>query len=314
MCWADQVKWLEVSLTVSPELAEAVAEVIGRFTREGVVMEQLALPDKGGESAVMETQVRVFGYLLADGSLEEHKNRLEEALWYLGRIQPLPQAQYRPIKDQDWMESWKKHYQPIAIGRRLEILPAWAESRDAARLPVRINPGMAFGTGTHPTTQLCLELMETYLRPGMRVFDIGCGSGILSAAAVRLGAASVGAVDTDPASVASTRENCELNQVAGQVEIEQGSLHTILTRRFGSPQAPLVVANILASVILGLFESGLADALEPGGILLLSGILEDQVEEILQTGAENGLVHLETRLIDDWAAIALKKPLAHPAA
>ena len=314
MCWVDQVKWLEVSLTVSPELAEAVAELIGRFTREGVVIEQLALPDKGGEKAVMDTQVRVFGYLLADGSLEDHKNRLEEALWYLSRIQPLPQVQYRPIKDQDWMESWKQHYQPIPIGQRLEILPAWAERRSPARLAVRINPGMAFGTGTHPTTQLCLELMETYLRPGTQVFDIGCGSGILSVAAARLGAASVGAVDTDPASVASTRENCELNQVASQVEIEQGSLHTILAGRFGSPQAPLVVANILSSVILGLFESGLADAVEPGGILLLSGILEDQVEEILQTGGENGLAHLETRRIEDWAAIALEKPPAKPAA
>lgn len=307
MCWVDQVKWLEVSLTVSPELAEAIAEVIGRFTREGVVIEQLALPNEGSETTIMDPQVRVFGYLLADGSLEEHKNRVEEALWYLGRIQPLPPAKYRPIKDQDWMESWKQHYQPIPIGQRLEILPAWVERPNPDRLPVRINPGMAFGTGTHPTTQLCLELMEKYLRPGIRVFDIGCGSGILSVAAARLGAASVGAVDTDPASVSSTQENCELNQVLGLVEVEQGSLHTILAGRFGSPQAPLVVTNILASVILGLFESGLADAVEPEGALLLSGILEDQVESILQKAAESGMTHLETRLIEDWAAIALKK-------
>jgi ribosomal protein L11 methyltransferase len=126
-------------------------------------------------------------------------------------------------------------------------------------------------------------------------------------AAARLGAASVGAVDTDPASVSSTQENCELNQVLGLVEVEQGSLHTILAGRFDSPQAPLMVANILASVILGLFESGLADAVEPEGILLLSGILEDQVESILQKAGECGLTHLETRLIEDWAAIALKK-------
>jgi len=307
MCWADPVKWLEVSLTVSPELAESVAEVIGRFTREGVVMEQLALPDEGGKTTVMSPQVHVFGYLLADGSLEEHKKGLEEALWHLGCIQPLPPAYYRPIKDHDWMESWKQHYQPIPIGQRLEILPAWVERHNPRRLPVHINPGMAFGTGTHPTTQLCLELMEKHLRPGMRAFDIGCGSGILSIAAVRLGAAAVVAVDSDPAAVSATQENCRLNGVAHQVEVELGSLHTILEGHFGSPQAPLVVANILSAVILRLFDDGLADAVQPNGILLLSGILEDQAEEIRQKGAQNGLAHVETRLMEDWAAISLRK-------
>ncbi len=307
MCWADQVKWLEVSLTVNPEQAEAVAEVLGRFTREGVVVEQLALQDEPGASTVMSPQMRVYGYLLADGGLEERRNRLDEALWYLGRIQPLPEAHYRPIKDQDWMEAWKQHYQPIKVGQRLEILPAWVKQHDPGRLPVYINPGMAFGTGTHPTTQLCLELIEKYLQPGMRVFDIGCGSGILSVAAVRLGASSVAAVDVDPASIASTRENCLLNQVEDQVEVELGSLQLLLGGRFGSPQAPLVAANILASVILGMLESGLADAVEPDGVLLLSGILEGQAQAILKTAGECGLLHLETLTMDDWAAISLRK-------
>ena len=308
MCWADQVKWVEVALTVTPEQAEAVAEVLGRFTREGVVVEQLALPKEGGGEAIMSPQVRVYGYLLADGSLQDHQQHLEEALWYLSRIQPLPPAEYRPIKDQDWMESWKQHYQPIKIGQRLEILPAWISTHDPGRLPVRINPGMAFGTGTHPTTQLCLELMENYLRPGECVFDIGCGSGILSVAAVRLGASAVAAVDVDPASVASTQENCRLNQVEGQVEIEQGSLPLILAGHFGKPQAQLVVANILASVILGMFTEGLADSVESGGVLLLSGILDEQTIKVLDSAQSCGLTHLETAHMEDWAAIALRKP------
>lgn len=307
MCWVDQVKWVEVSLSVTPEQAEAVAEVLGRFTREGVVVEQLALQDHQEEQAVLSPQVRVFGYLLADGSLEEHKNHLEEALWYLGRIQPMPPPQYRPIKDQDWMESWKQHYQPVMVGEKLAILPAWIEREFPGRLAVRINPGMAFGTGTHPTTQLCLELLETYLQPGERVLDIGCGSGILSIAAVQLGAQSVTAVDIDPASVASTLENCRINQVEERVEAAQGSLQQILGGQFGNPQAPLVVANILASVILGMLEDGLAETVEAGGELILSGILSHQAEQILNLAADKGLTHIETRHIEDWAAICLRQ-------
>jgi len=312
MCLADQVKWIEVSLTVTAEQAEAVAEVMGRFTREGVVIEQLALPDatpdQSLEHPLLSPQVRVFGYLLADGSQEEHRARLEEALWYLGRIQPLPDAHYRPIKDQDWMAAWKQHYRPLKVAEKLVILPAWIEREYPGRLPVRINPGMAFGTGTHPTTQLCLQLLEPYLQPGERVFDIGCGSGILSIAAVRLGACSVTAVDIDPASIASTLENCKLNQVTEQVTVHQGSLQHILSGEFGSTQAPLVIANILASVILGMLAEGLADAVEPAGELILSGILASQVEQIIHTAEEYGLRHLETRQMEDWAALCLRKP------
>ena len=307
MCWVDQVKWIEVSLTVTAELAEAVAEVMGRFTREGVVIEQLALADQPGEETLLSPQVRVFGYLLADSRHEEYRARLEDALFYLGRIQPLPPATYRPIKDQDWMAAWKQHYQPLMIGKRLVILPAWIQQHNPERLPIRINPGMAFGTGTHPTTQLCLELLESYLKPGERVIDIGCGSGILSIAAMRLGASSVTAVDTDPAAIASTRENSNLNQVTSQIDIQQGSLQQILSGQFGDPQAPLVVANILASVILGMLEDGLADAVEQGGKLILSGILASQAGEILNLAAECGLRHLETRLMEDWAALCLQK-------
>jgi ribosomal protein L11 methyltransferase len=307
MCWVDKANWIEVSLTVTPEQAEAVAEVIGRFTREGVVIEQAALPDNPLEENLLEEHVRVYGYFFSDAGAEERKRKLDEALWHLGQIQPLPEAQYRLIQDENWMNAWKHQYQPLQIGERLMIIPAWVENKFPGRLPILINPGMAFGTGTHPTTQLCLELIEKYLQPGQTMFDIGCGSGILSIAAVRLGAEAVIAVDIDPASVQSTQENCKLNQISTQVEAAQGSSDLIMTGRFGLLQAPLVVANILASVITNLLEDGLADLVETNGLLILSGILDHQADAILNKARDYGLSLLEKRGIEDWAALCLKK-------
>ena len=294
-------------MTVTPEQAEAVAEVLGRYTREGVVIEQLADSDNRSDLTKLNPQVRVFGYFFADASAEERKRKLEQALWYLGRIQPLPVAEYRLIKDQDWMEAWKKHYQPVMIGKRLVIVPAWIDQEYPARIPIRINPGMAFGTGTHPTTQLCLEFLEEFVQPGQTVMDIGCGSGILSAAAVKLGARRVLAVDIDPASVKSTQENCDLNGVSKNVAIDKGSVSLVCSGHFEIATAPLVVANILASVIMSLFDEGLADLVEPGGLLLLSGILAHQADEVIVKAHENGLALRETKRIEDWVALALTR-------
>ena len=230
----EQANWVEVSLDVTPEQAEAVAEVIGRFTREGVVIEQAAKPDEPGEKQqLLENRVRVYGYFFADNSVDVRKQRLEEALWHLGQIQKLPAAQYRLIKDENWMAAWKDQYKPLQIGKQLMIIPAWLENKFPGKLPILINPGMAFGTGTHPTTQLCLEMIEDFIQPGQTMFDIGCGSGILSIAAIRLGAERIIAVDIDPASVASTQENCALNKIESQVEIAQGSADLIMSGHFG---------------------------------------------------------------------------------
>jgi len=310
----DEIHWVEVSLEVSPELAEAVAEVIGRFTREGVVIEQKACltsnQEENLEENLMENQVRVFGYFFADASLEERKQRLEEALWHLGQIQSLPDARYRLIKDQDWMTAWKDQYKPLQIGQRLMIIPAWWKEDFPQRLPIRINPGMAFGTGTHPTTQLSLMLIEKHLQTGQCMFDIGCGSGILSIAALKLGAERVYAVDTDPASIASTKQNCELNHVQNRIEISQGSTALITSGHFSILQAPLVVANILASVILELLENDLTDLVEKQGLLILSGILENQCEAVINKARQFGLVLLEKKEIEDWAALCFQHPAA----
>ncbi len=303
----DNPSWVEASLVVTPEQAEAVAEVIGRFAREGVVIEQTALPDNPAAENLLEDHVRVYGYFFADSSVEERKQRLEEALWHLGQIQALPPVEFRIIQQENWMAAWKDQYKPLQIGKQFMIIPAWVENNYPDKLPILINPGMAFGTGTHPTTQLCLEFLEAYMKPGQTVFDIGCGSGILSIGAARLGAERVIAVDIDSASVASTQENRALNKLDVPIEVAQGSADLIRAGHFGLLQAPVVVANILASVICNLIEDGLTDLVEPGGLLILSGILDHQGEGILNKAGEYGMNLVKKRGIEDWVSLCLRK-------
>ena len=302
-----KANWVEISLTVSAEQAEAVAEMLSRTIPNGVVVEQKAMQNNHDETNRVEPNARVFGYLLADATLEDKKQQLEEALWHLGQIQPLPAATYQPILDEDWMAAWKKHYQPIKIGRKLVIVPAWIKKEFPGRLPIRINPGMAFGTGTHPSTQLCLQLLEEVLQPTQSVIDVGCGSGILSIAALKLGADSVLGVDIDPAAVKSTQENAGNNQIESRLEVGLGSVDEIRCNQFKIKRAPLVVVNILASIIIHLFEDGLADLVDSGGKLILAGILESQAQNVIMAANKKGLVLEKTISSSDWTALLLNK-------
>jgi len=303
----DKTNWIEVSLQVSPEIAEAVAEVLGRFTQEGVVIEQIFEETTLSENSLSHDPVRIYGYLFAGEKIEEQKNRLKESLWYLGKIHPLPEPTYKLIQDQDWMDLWKKQYRPFKIGKKLAVLPAWADNIYPKRIPIYINPGMAFGTGTHPTTQLCLKMIEERVKPGQIVFDIGCGSGILSIAAIKLGAERAYSVDISPASISSSTENAVLNKVQNNIELFQGSVSEIIGGCFEIKAAPLVVTNILTSVILRLFDDGLENIVQPGGFLILSGILDSQVEEVSEKAEKCGLVVCEQHKMGDWVALGLHK-------
>lgn len=303
-----EARWLEVSLTVDGELAEAVADVIGRFTSQGVVMEQAVRYNDTEDEGTPYGPVKVFGYMVVDSTLEQRRLKLEEALWHLSQIQPLPPAEYREVEDQDWMAAWREHYRPIPIGEKLMILPAWIEPPDEHRIPIKIDPSMAFGTGTHPTTQLCLTLMEKHLIPGQAVIDIGCGSGILSIAAVKLGASRVVAVDIDQAAIRSTRENAALNEVAEQIDSGVGSLGEILLGYFSLRRAPLVLANILAPVIIRMLGEGLADTITKGGKIILSGILDEQSPAVEAEAEMYGLQFVERMIQNDWVGLVYQRP------
>lgn len=314
--------WLEVSLLVNGELAEAVADVLARFAPNGVVTESTGVKYVDEENiGVTVGPISVRAYLEVNDQIEETRQKLEEALFYLGMIQPLPAPVYRQIADQNWMEAWKEHYKPIPIGKRLMIVPAWMESPEPSRIAIKIDPGMAFGTGTHPTTQLCLELIEksieergkmkenkpSYFFPLSSVIDVGCGSGILSIAALKLGAKTALGVDIDIESVKNSRENAEKNGIGAELILGQGSVAEVKAGQFAFASAPLVVANILAPVIVRLFEAGLADLAEAGGAVILSGILSEQAEKVIEAATAKGLVLTEQRQMGDWVALAMSK-------
>ena len=317
-----EAAWLEVSLTVDGELAEAVADVLARFAPAGVTTEQAVDFGDEEDQGTPVGPITVRAYLPADERLEETRRKLEESLYYLGRIQPLPVPVFTPIPDQNWMEAWKERYKPIPIGERLIILPAWLESPDERRVPVRIDPGMAFGTGTHPSTQLCLEFIEQCFdrgpqtvdrgstivyRPPSTVIDIGCGSGILSIAALKLGADFALGLDIDEMAVRASRENAAANGIAEErFVLGVGSVQEILDGRFEIRRAPLVLANILAPVIIRLFEAGLADLIAPGGVIVLAGILQEQADSLLAAARERGLELAERRQMGDWVALLLE--------
>jgi ribosomal protein L11 methyltransferase len=321
------MNWLEVSLTLDGELAEAVADVLARFAFSGVMMEQGVKYTDEEDAGTPTGPITVRAYLEMNDRIEETRQKLEESLYYLGMIQPLPTASYKEIADQNWMESWKQHYKPILIGERLLILPAWMDSPDPNRIPIRIDPGMAFGTGTHPTTQLCLELMEKaitdiresgvvnnkssndvrILNTEFRVIDVGCGSGILSIAAIKLGAGSALGVDIDSGSIDNARENANANSIGEELILSIGSVQEILDNKFPFRKAPLVVANILAPVIIRLFEAGLAELIEERGTILLSGILQEQVQNVIEAAQAKGLGMNEQKQMGDWVALAMSR-------
>jgi ribosomal protein L11 methyltransferase len=314
--------WLEVSLTVDGELAEAVADVLARFAPSGVTTEQgvgfMHAEDEGTPAG----PILVRAYLPVDGRLEETRQKLEESLYYLGMIKPLPTPTFTPIADQNWMEAWKANYRPIPIGKKLIIVPAWLESPDEMRVPIKIDPGMAFGTGTHPTTQLCLEFIEEVVDRGpwtvngkpssivsrpSSVIDIGCGSGILSIAAIKLGADFALGVDIDEAAVKASRENARANGVPDdKFALGVGSVAEVLDGKFALQNAPLVLTNILAPVLVRLFDGGMAHLVAPGGSLILSGILEEQAESVIASARENGLHLGSKKQMGDWVALLVK--------
>ena len=316
------MNWLEVSLTVNGELAEAVADVLARFAYSGVMMEQGVKYTDDEDAGTPTGPITVRAYLEMNNQIEEKRQKLEESLYYLGMIQPLPEASYKQIADQNWMEVWKQHYKPILIGERLVIVPAWMDSPDSNRIAIKIDPGMAFGTGTHPTTQLCLELMEKYFdnrRQTMdypsssivnrlsSVIDVGCGSGILSIAAIKLGASSALGVDIDSGSIENARENADTNSIDDVLILSVGSVQEILDGKFPFRKAPLVVANILAPVIIRLFDAGLSELMEDDGTLLLSGILQEQAQSVIEAAQAKGLRRNGRKQLGDWVALAMSR-------
>jgi ribosomal protein L11 methyltransferase len=212
-----------------------------------------------------------------------------------------PEITVRFVEESDWADAWKQYFKPQRIGRRIVVKPTW-ETFDPAPddLILQIDPGMAFGTGLHATTRLCLRALEDVVSPGAQVADVGTGSGILAVGAALLGAGRVEAVDVDPLAVRIARENVTLNGVADVVQVEEAD---------APPVGPfdVVVANILADVILGMAPA-LRDALRPGGVLVASGIIDTRAGDVEHGLEAAGFAAVELRSEGEWAALTARNP------
>ncbi len=293
--------WLEVSVVTDGEAAEAVSEALQPYSGgQGVVLEQRG-DEHSLEPDALEPEVTVKIYLPAAQDTPELRRRIEEVIYHLGRLYPIPEPQFRKLEEQDWANAWKDHYRPFRIGQHLWIQPTWVEGQppEPGDVMLLLDPGMAFGTGLHPTTQMCLQAVERLVRPGMQVLDLGTGSGILAIAAAKLGAAGVLAVDNDPNAVKATAENAAQNGVADRITVQAGVAAEVPLAAYD-----LVLVNILAPVIVDLFQhSNLMGYVAPTGRLVLSGIIDRQQEEVEQAlHAAGGQVE-EVLIIRDWVAL-----------
>ena len=301
--------WLEASIICSGELAEAVAEVFSRFSPDGVVMNSVTRYDSLGHEEIPTGNMQVVAYFPQDESTEAARNQLEQAIWHMSQIVPLDPIEYQLVLDQNWMEAWKANYKPLKIGRNLIVLPAWVDPALAEnRIPIIISPDMAFGTGTHPSTQLCMLALEKYGVKEMDVIDIGTGSGILSIEAAKLGAERILGVDNDPDAIPSAINNAALNGVADKIVFEVGTHTDVLKRTDGLNQSPRVIANILSPILANMLSTGLSDLVSPSGLLFLGGVLDHQAQSLADLARSLGLSLRETLQQEDWVVLVLHKP------
>ena len=249
---------------------------------------------------VVVAEASVTGYFPLDERLDNQRHQLESALLKLKQeISFDYQVDYTETAEEDWAESWKAFFKPERIGRRLVVKPTWElyESKPADVI-LEIDPGMAFGTGTHPTSALCLETIESYLKPGDSFLDMGTGSGILMVAAARLGAKRLVGIDKDPVAVKIAQKNMKINRIPEEIyQVKIGNLTREIDDRFD-----MVAANILTEVILDLLDD-LNEVVAENGTIILSGITESKKHLVHEKMAEKGILEVETRLKDSWAAI-----------
>ena len=311
------MEWLELKIDTSPSGLDAVTELLERQGVTGVMID-----DEGDFKDFLEHNRQYWDYV--DEALLREKAGVSRVTFYLERneaaldviarvrmaMSDLKKA--RPecgpllltidnVADADWENNWKKFYKPMEIGERLLVVPQWEEARDDGRVKLVLNPGLTFGTGSHATTRLCLQALDKYIRGGEKILDLGCGSGILSIAALVLGAKEAFACDIDEKCVDVAYENAALNGVGkDRYTVRWGDVLTdkALQAEFGGGY-DMVVANIVADVIMGLSDK-VRPFLKKGGLFLCSGIIDDRAEEVFAKLRADGWTVIEQHDSEGW--------------
>jgi ribosomal protein L11 methyltransferase len=301
------VKWLEICVPVeSEEAARAVCELFDTYGHGGAVQEQI-FQDTCQPAFDGPAPVTIKTYLPVSSNHEHRLQILEGGLSKLAQSHLIPPARIKELAEEDWATVWKSHYLPQHIGRHIVLkLPEQDYAPAEGEVVIDLEPGMAFGTGLHATTRMCLTCLEELVSPGDCLLDMGTGSGVLAIAAARLGAGSVLALDNDPTAVAVARENVARNSVTQAVTVEEGSLDYL-----GDHQVPPldgIVANIIADAIVEMMELGLADSLKPGGWLVASGIIPPAEVRVRAALRMCGMQTTGRYQEDDWVTLYGTKP------
>jgi ribosomal protein L11 methyltransferase len=311
---ASPGSWLELSIAADHEAVESVSEILSRAAPGGTSVEPaFELVDEGLAARVDLARPALVRAHLPLRDVEAVRAAVARAERDLGHLQafglrPIGDLEARIVQEADWANAWKAHFPVLRVGRRIVIRPTWRRHhREPGDVVLALDPGMAFGTGLHPTTRLCLAALESMADRSLlatetaaaRVLDVGSGSGILSIAAVRLGAGRVLALDIDPIAVDATSANAKRNGLARRIRARAGSSPS------GEGPFDVVVGNLIASVLIALAD-GLVEDLRPGGTLLASGIFENREAEVAAAFAVRGLI-IERRWSEgDWVALELR--------
>ncbi|WP_374718665.1 50S ribosomal protein L11 methyltransferase [Parageobacillus toebii] len=311
------MKWSEISIHTTHEAVEAISNILHEAGAGGVVIEdpydlikerdasfgevyELNPDDYPEEGVIIKAYLPVNSFL--GETVEEIKQAINNLLLYdidIGKNK----ITISEVNEEEWATAWKKYYNPVKISKKFTIVPTWEtyEPVSSDELIIELDPGMAFGTGTHPTTVMCIQALEKYVKPGDTVIDVGTGSGILSIAAAMLGAKSVRALDLDPVAVDSARLNVKLNKVQHIVTVSQNNLLDRIEE-----QANVIVANILAEIILRFVDDAYR-LLEKNGYFITSGIIQAKKQEVKEGLIKAGFAIEETLVMEDWIAFIARK-------
>lgn len=304
------MKWIALTVTFDgPDnvlAEELVANAFYELGLPGVAVAPIGEEPVDGwakDAVELPTQSSITGYIPENSAASDFVRALKKQLTTLGKNHQIhTQLLMNNIDEEDWAHSWKEFFWPEKVGRHMVVKPTWRTyNANTDDIVIEIDPGMAFGTGTHPTTKMCIQLLETYLQQGDKVLDVGTGSGILMVAAAKLGARSIQGIDNDSMAVTVATDNLTLNKVPrSKYRVVKGNLLNGIKERFN-----LIVANILSEVILILLDDILT-VLGPNGHFIFSGITEENAPKVKRKIVDSGLTVLEMRFEDGWCAIVGK--------